>query len=459
MVSQRLRTQLRAPDPGARAGGPSGRCRGMSLIEILVVLAILTMILGLSVSAYQRLGRGYVLPAAASQVSSVIRAARNFSVSAGVPSKVFVDSSPEQPQIAAFGFKLVANWHFEDAGSEETEDRPIEPGAVLRGGRGDGASVVGRVFAAPGKVGRALYFEDGGAAVADHKVRYHSVGGMSLEAWIRFLPRDERPEALYAVISKPGSYEVGVTGDQAVYLSLWGAWGGRQDDEYLARSVGGVVIVDRWTHVRATWDGLELQLEVDGIRHGLCPVGYERIAEEEWPAPPARISGPDSYLSVSRPDRFFMGFIDEVKVRAALEPRVFELPSGVQFLGPSQTIYFDARGSLDPLRHREAVVVRMTDDTALIRAESAAGGTVAVPADPVSDDGDETEGEDAIPANPLAALARYLAEERERVRQAEGAENEDEDGEPKPGRPAYQEMAAPETIREILVDLTGTIRG
>lgn len=435
-------------------GGTTERSLGVTLIEVLVVLAILTMVLGVSVTAYRKLGSSYTLPAAASQVSSVIRAARNFSVSSGVPSKVFVDASPDLPQISAFGFKLVANWHFEDAGGPEVEDSPISVGTQLRGGRGDVAEVVGRVFPAPGKAGRALYFEDGGAAVAEHRVRYHSVGGVSLEAWVRFRPRDTRPEALYAVISKQGSYELGVTGDQSVYLSLWGPWGGRSDDEFIARSVAGVVVPDRWTHLRATYDGLDLVLEVDGIRHEACPVGYELIARDDWPAPPARLSGPDSYLSVSRPDRFFQGFIDEPKVRVALEPRTFVLPSGVQFLGSSQTIHFDARGSLDPLEHRDAVVVRITNDTGLIRANEAPSGTglVAPPVDAATTD------PDAIPANPLEALARYLEEEHERRRLAEGEDATGSEAAP-PAGPSFRAMEDAGTIREILVDLTGTIRG
>ena len=66
----------------------------------------------------------------------------------------------------------------------------------------------------------------------------------------------------------------------------------------------------------------------------------------------------DAYLTISRPDRFFRGMIDEPKVRIALPPETYELGDGVEILGERQMIYFDTRGSLDPAHHVNAVVIR-----------------------------------------------------------------------------------------------------
>ena len=64
---------------------------GFTLIELLVVLSILTMVLGMSVSVFRSFGEGQSLEIAASQVSTAVRAARNWSVSTGMPSRVMVD--------------------------------------------------------------------------------------------------------------------------------------------------------------------------------------------------------------------------------------------------------------------------------------------------------------------------------------------------------------------------------
>lgn len=461
MVSRTAETsqrhQLRGRQPQLRE-----RELGLTLMELLTVVAILTVIFGVSVAVYRKVGVTYSLPASASQTSSVVRAARNLSVSAGIPSKVFVNCQEDRHSIAAFGFKLVANWHFEDVEDEVEDGTLLSRDRAMLGGRRDKALVQGDVYVAPGKIGRGLYFGDGGAVAADHVPRFHSPVGVSLEAWVQFDPLDLNSDALYAVVSKPGSYELGVTGDGAVYMSLWGAEeaGGNADGEYFAHSEPGLVPFNRWTHLRGSYDGLELTIEVDGVAVEWFPAEYELVHPDEWPAPPSRIPGPDSYLSVSRADRVFMGTIDEVKVRIALEPRVFELPSGVFFLGDSQTIRFDSRGSLDPLHHREPVVIRLSSNLNDDESEDDSEGLTAV-AQPAEDEA-TADGEvvDEEVGDPLAGLARFIEEEAAR-RAAE--EEEAPEGEEVPeANPmeSWKKMGnEAQDVLQIIVDLTGTIRG
>ncbi len=91
---------------------------GFTLIELLVVLSILTMVLGMSVSVFRSFGEGQSLEIAASQVSTAVRAARNWSVSTGMPSRVMVD--PDNRTVTAFGFSTVAAWDFESPCDRQT---------------------------------------------------------------------------------------------------------------------------------------------------------------------------------------------------------------------------------------------------------------------------------------------------------------------------------------------------
>ncbi|MFQ5653354.1 MAG: prepilin-type N-terminal cleavage/methylation domain-containing protein, partial [Planctomycetota bacterium] len=171
----------------ARAVPPATRQRGLTLLELLTVLTILTAIFALSAGVYRTLGRSHALPAAASQVSSVIRAARNFSLSSGLPSRVFLE--PEADRVSAFGFELIASWHLEDARELAMIGERIPPGSELSGAFGERALVVGEVSVTRGRVGAGLEFaNDGAALVARHRPALYSPHGFSLEAWVSFWP-------------------------------------------------------------------------------------------------------------------------------------------------------------------------------------------------------------------------------------------------------------------------------
>ena len=73
-----------------RSAPPLSRERGLTLLELITVLAIIAVLLSAGVGIYRKVSATHVLPAAVSQVSTVIRSARNFSVSAGLPSRVYV---------------------------------------------------------------------------------------------------------------------------------------------------------------------------------------------------------------------------------------------------------------------------------------------------------------------------------------------------------------------------------
>jgi len=123
--------------------------RGYTLIELLTVLMILSIIFGYSASFVQRFGEGQNISVAASQVSSVVRAARNFSRSSGLASRVHVD--PDSGRVSAFGFENVASWDFESLESVPDGSR-LGASAAIAGAFGENAEVTGWVEATSGFV-------------------------------------------------------------------------------------------------------------------------------------------------------------------------------------------------------------------------------------------------------------------------------------------------------------------
>lgn len=464
-----------------------GRDRGYTLIELVIVLAILGAIAGISIGVYQKIAGMNVLPAAASQVSSVIRAARNYSVSSGLPSRVYIDA--EEQTITAFGYELVAAWSFEDLEPLEVGSRlPLDRDVV--GAFAERAVPQGEIEVAAGRIGRAIALLDEGASlVAPRRPRYDAPRGFSLEAWVQLWPRalekgegsdrrgawsDPRRVERYAVVTRPGSFEMGLLGDGSLYAVIGDAERPESDDAFAASTASGAVVGHRWTHVRASFDGIELLLEVDGIARDWAPDRFEKVDPRDWPPLPERVPPSDHDLMISHPNRFFYGVVDEVKVRIALEPRSYELPYQVGFLDPSRQLRFDSRGSLDPVHHSSPVLVRI-GELGEDAAEPPDEGGTSVPVPTLAEqeaarrEAEATTIDEAL-GDPAAALARYLDAQKAESPPPEGeAADGGVDGAAPPervtpaageGEPDAEAKArGVKRIHRIIVDLTGTIRG
>jgi len=465
----------------------ASRRRGYTLIELVVVLAILAAVAGLGIGVYRTVAKQNILPAAASQVSSVIRAARNYSVSSGLPSRVTIDARTQS--ISAFGYELVAAWSFEDIESLAVGDRiPLDRDIV--GAFGERAVPQGVLEAGKGRIGRGIVCLDEGASlVAPRRPRYDAPRGFSLEAWVLFWPRelekgegsdrtgawsDPRRSERYAVISRPGSWEMGLLGDGALYAVIGDAERPEALETFSAATRSREVLGSRWTHVRASFDGLELRLEVDGIEREWAPERFERIDPRDWPPLPERVPASDHDLMVSHPNRFFYGIIDEVKVRIALEPRSYELPSEVAFLDRSLELRFDSRGSLDPVHHASPVLVRIGELGDDLPVEAISGGT-SVPEPTPEERAERLEEEreaalDGTLGDPVGALEQWLEEQRASQpvdgsgseAGAPGSEGTAGAAGPVPGEgeaDAEARARGVKRVHRIVVDLTGTIRG
>lgn len=450
---------------------------GYTLIELLTVLVILSIVFTYSASFVQKFSDGQSISVSSSQVSSVVRAARNFSRSSGLSSRVHVDS--EAGRVSAFGFETVASWDFESL-EGVSENTRLNSTTRIDGAFGEKAEVTGWVEATGGRVGRAVQFVDDGAAlVAPGLSRYHSRGGISVEAWVRYwqpqLQPDEgietdggvtdpRREMRLAVVSRPGSWEMGLLGDGAAYFALGDLEDETREQSCLIATEGRVAVPQRWAHLRATFDGISFLIEVDGIARNWIPVGFERIAEEDWPPLPDRLLDSNEDLWISNPTRFFLGAIDEVKVRVALEPQSYDLPGTVEILGPSQLIHFDTRGSLDPLIHEVPIVVTLAElgegdlDPTATAVENPTFRSIQAQKNEDREETMETI-EEAF-GDPLSGLARFLENW-----QSDPDEGDEKKGPVLPTEPGLHvgdgvlDGRPVKKLHNIVIDMTGTIRG
>ncbi len=432
------------------------RERGFTLIELLVVMSILVVLLSLSAGVYLRVIASNAVPAAAGQVANIIRSARNSSNVTSMPSKVFIEV--ERKRVTAFLYETVGAWAFEESGVYSGER--IRTG--LEGAYREVLEPRGEVYADRGKIGQAVSFAGESYLTAEHRPRYNSSSGVSLEAWVRFYPpelterdlkqRRQRPGAWvdprraleYSVMSKGDAYELGLRGDGGVYFELTSA----EESSYLVLTGPRAVWPDRWTHLRVTFDGTELSIEVDGSAQYWWPDGFRDAKSEAWPALPSRLRASNEPLYVSHPDRPFLGRIDQAKFMVALEPTQYELPPQAFFdHARSFTIHFDSRGALDPLIHNEPVQVRISGVPAEEPSEPTAQ-TGVVPGVRETEEGTDgsTEGEPIV-EDPLEALLDYL----EGLHREENGEEAEES--------AQESLENPADLEIIIVELTGTVRG
>lgn len=437
---------------------PSSRA-GFTLVELLVVIGIVSALLGLSVVAYQGFRTEHALPAAASRVGSIVRSARNYSVSEGVPSRVLVDV--EKQTVTAFGFRTVASWSFESLEYDPVdgaEGTPIPSGTVVPGAPNLRSVLQGLCAVVPGKIGRAVWFGDEGASIAArHRPGFHSPLGFQLEAWVHFEgPEltdrereragsrrgewyDPRREVPYAVISKRDSYEFGVLGDGAVYVLV-----GKAGDPngFYAATRGGLVSTWRWVHLSVTLDGVDLTIEIDGIERGWIPVGFEKIDPQDWPFPNA-VPFADSDLTVSHPAAMFRGAIDQPTLRIPVDPQSYEMPSGVHLHGVTRKIYFDAQGGLEALHHSAPEEILLADvPPETRRPEAGTGARTRVVEAPGERGSAAGEGEFD---ESWEVLEEYL--------------DRSDPGRERRKRQLFNEDGAPARTETIQIDLSGAVRG
>ncbi|MDE0957698.1 MAG: prepilin-type N-terminal cleavage/methylation domain-containing protein [Planctomycetota bacterium] len=454
---------------------------GVTLIELLVVLSILSVLMGLSISVFSSFGEAQTLEIASSGISTTVRAARNWSISTGMPSRILVD--PDRGKVSAFGFQLAGAWGFEDFHGLP-EKVPLPVGSKTMGAFRQPAELVGRVEACAGSVGRgAMFLNDGAAFRARRLPIYDGRDGVSIEAWVNFwqppwLPEDgiepdggfsdPRREMRMAVLGIPNSFEMGVLGDGAVYMEIGDPQRASEGEFIRAQTEGSAVISDRWVHLRATFDRTELVIEIDGVEQFWVPERFEKVVIDQWPPLPTAVPHSDSDLWISHPNRFFMGAIDQVVLRVATAPVVVEMPIDIEILGPTTLIHLDGRGALDPLQHNRPVVIHVAEVGDFSEIEAADGTAVAGEGfrDRIERERQEQTSRDEEIAqafgDPISDLMKHLEDwEVDPDALTEGVEEQN----PVPSTPGMHygigDVDGTSVLRlhNIVIDMTGAIRG
>jgi len=295
-------------------------------MELLVVLAILSLLMGIAVGTF---GRSVPFrDLARNELLDKLRQARLFAVAEQAPAAVVLDPGDDEnwPTVTALGRKTVGMWHLEGT------DLDGFPDAAVGAGLED---------VPQGALGHAVHLAADEESWLDfgHAPSFDATRGLGVELFLRL--DDLRTREL---ASKGDGFLLAMDGAGALTLSvstrLKDAAGRWTNATHVLDSDGPVLLAGRWTKVAASFDGQALRQYVDDVL-----VGELRLPK--WQDLVPAVQSSVMLGSLAAP---FGGAVDEFRW-AVYVAEVSEPLQSVRLLGQERVVRFAPGGELDRSFH------------------------------------------------------------------------------------------------------------
>ena len=306
----------------------TGAGRGMTLIELLAVMAILATMMGLSAAVYWRMSQNMKEQGAAAEIDVALRQARTNAVASNAPA--FVELDAENHLVIPWVYKVVGLWHFENKdGFGRTPG--AHSSAILRSSD----------LKDDGKIGKCAYLPPGSCIDLGVNPDFDCDDGGYIEAYVR--PFGINDGGTGYIFYKQDSYYLTIKMDG----TLQGNAGGKNVDASDYHLAAG-----RWTKVALAWDRHSTRIFVDDAAEAIGPGSVPQVN--------------DHPLLVGHEDGGFVGRVDEVRVMSASKGRQVFLP-GTSTLKhttqPWDAVYFANDGTLDIRHHAGPVSITLLQGT------------------------------------------------------------------------------------------------
>ncbi len=328
------RTAGRPPRRGA------ARARGVTLVEMLVVISIMGLLLAVGVGVWISFRSGSRRKSAYLALVGACRRARVFSVEESAPSRlVLLPPVNGRHGFRAEGQRLVGFWHLESGHD------PGKPGAAdpLVGFAGRTLHEAGGEFYVKGQPvngyrGTGLYFGKGGSVVLPEDSGRLPRGG-SFSLW--WLP--EHMEFKQRLLSR---------GKELVLAMAPGGGLEAKVGTTTLTTEGYRLPRGRWSHVAFFFSAEEVVISVNDVVRARTAHGeeIELPAEKERGLP----------LEMGAGEWLLFGTVDEIAVHRSVREQEIRLAPGFKLECAGDQIRFDAAGALDRNYHAGPVRVGVT---------------------------------------------------------------------------------------------------
>ncbi len=315
-----------------------GSRRGLTLIELLLVMGLMAVMLGLGVGAVTSIDLGTY--GAGSLVRSSLRSAGNWSRSRQAPARVHID--PATGLVSAEGLAVVGTWHFES----------IPP----KGAFGLDGQLVEADLIDDGFVGRALSFNNGVSGAA-YEIPVQTDPAFDLRSGFQ-IQMALRPESSSTgrLMQLGEAVRVDITSRQGIRVQI--ATQRYDEDSGRAISAGAAVLdsppgilgLNEWNRVLISYDRIQIEIHVEGVQVAL-------IAEEGDVVPVK------SQLILGGGGRPWAGSMDGLVISSVGATEEIFLPEGVRIMAEEPLdVVFTSDGSLDRSRHDQPVLIPLEYD-------------------------------------------------------------------------------------------------
>jgi len=328
----------------SRICGPGKTTAGLTLIELMAVVTLLSFIIGIGLGMFAGLDPGRQV--AASLVQNALRSAHNSAIARGSSARVRIDG--KAGRLSAEQVSVIGTWHFEAepiVGAFELD------GAVHGMDRGyiDDDGYQGRSLALDGQP-EGAWIE----IPVQTDPAYDFGAGFGLDFALR-IDADRAAKlldvgrVLLVGVRRGGVLEVAfmneVEEDEASTALDQGV--ARAGGKIVLRTPPGSLRPGRWTRIGVAYDRARFTITVDGVE----------VASLDEAAPVWRVEHP---LVIGGGQTTFPGSLDSLVISAVKVGQAIVLPEGVRLAaGTPDEVLFAAGGALDPRRHGAPVGVTL----------------------------------------------------------------------------------------------------